>query len=91
MRGGRLCFGAARCAGCDLIPKQVSEERKGGSDGGSAPTLPHAAGAGLDFPRNDVKGYFQFVAKPPVGVAKDFDLSRARVGGRWQWVGPGRA
>ncbi|KAG2451736.1 hypothetical protein HYH02_003516 [Chlamydomonas schloesseri] len=34
---------------------------------------------GLDFPRNDVKGYFQFVAKPPVGVAKDFDLSRARV------------
>ncbi|PNW71575.1 hypothetical protein CHLRE_16g659900v5 [Chlamydomonas reinhardtii] len=34
---------------------------------------------GLDFPRNDVKGYFKFVVKPPVGVAKDFDLSRARV------------
>lgn len=35
--------------------------------------------SGLDFPRNDVKGYFKFVVKPPVGVAKDFDLSRARV------------
>ncbi|KAG2441817.1 hypothetical protein HXX76_003426 [Chlamydomonas incerta] len=34
---------------------------------------------GLDFPRTDVRGYFQFVVKAPAGVAKDFDLSRSRV------------
>ncbi|GIL50392.1 hypothetical protein Vafri_6618 [Volvox africanus] len=33
---------------------------------------------GLDFPRTDVRGYFQFVVKPPAGAAKDFDLARAR-------------
>ncbi|GIL90788.1 hypothetical protein Vretifemale_18521 [Volvox reticuliferus] len=33
---------------------------------------------GLDYPRTDVRGYFQFVVKPPAGVAKDFDLARAR-------------
>ncbi|KXZ52533.1 hypothetical protein GPECTOR_9g577 [Gonium pectorale] len=33
---------------------------------------------GLDFPRSDVRGYFTYVVKPPAGVAKDFDLSRAK-------------
>ncbi|GLC45371.1 hypothetical protein PLESTB_000315300 [Pleodorina starrii] len=33
---------------------------------------------GLDFPRTDVRGYFQFVVKPPTGVAKTFELTRAR-------------
>ncbi len=42
-----------------------------------APFLP----PGLDFGRADVRGYFQFVVKPPAGVAKDYDLSRPRV--RW--------
>ncbi|KAG2484073.1 hypothetical protein HYH03_017092 [Edaphochlamys debaryana] len=33
---------------------------------------------GLDFPKSDVKGYFQFISKAPQGLAKDFDLGRAR-------------
>lgn len=33
---------------------------------------------GLDFPRSEVRGYFQFVVKAPKGVAKDFDMGRCK-------------